>query len=363
LRTAKLSPNILDAFVNFKSDLTLFALPIGYSDTTQRPFAPISYPEESQYTFQQALNRLDTVLTPKHALFLILRRDDSLVAITYVPYLASVDSKKLLLEVRNELIEGFGEEHFSTSITCKEIGEITDARSWDERDGQGQSWHDANDEGEHSREKHDMDEAGKYNAKDFGYKKNKCRLCDRRMKNKITDDALEALRNLKEGGRCVQMVSHSANRNSPPLTQSQSVNIATETLQLNFQSSNLDASQVASKLPTDRPSFTFFRHQANRLLYFVFCSPDSASVQERMKHTLAIPGLVNIIAKDNGVDIDQKIEIHDGEDLTFEERDRRIGQFRSMYLRNESKGTESMWEGMEEYQKTLDDMRREVAEE
>jgi twinfilin-like protein len=76
-----------------------------------------------------------------------------------------------------------------------------------------------------------------------------------------------------------------------------------------------------------------------------------------MKHTMAIPGLINIIAKDNGVDVDQKVEIHDPEDLEFEEKDKRIGQFRSMYLRNGVKGTESTWEGMEEYQKTLDAVR------
>jgi twinfilin-like protein len=60
-----------------------------------------------------------------------------------------------------------------------------------------------------------------------------------------------------------------------------------------------------------------------------------------MKHTLAIPGLVNIIVKDMSVEVDQKIEIHDVEDLSFEDKDERIGKFRSLYLRNETVGTES----------------------
>jgi twinfilin-like protein len=137
----------------------------------------------------------------------------------------------------------------------------------------------------------------------------------------------------------------------------QSVNITTEVLQLNFQATNLLPSQIAAKLPTDRPSFTFYRRQVSHVLYFIFCSPDNASVQERMKHTMAIPGLINIIAKDNGVDVDQKVEIHEPEELEFEETDKRIGMFRSMYLRNGVKGTESTWEGMEEYQKTLDAVR------
>jgi twinfilin-like protein len=76
-----------------------------------------------------------------------------------------------------------------------------------------------------------------------------------------------------------------------------------------------------------------------------------------MKHTVAIPGLVNIIARDIGVDVDQKLEIHDPDELDFEQKDKRIGKFRSMYLRNEFAGTESRWEGMEEQQKVLDAVR------
>ena len=69
---------------------------------------------------------------------------------------------------------------------------------------------------------------------------------------------------------------------------------------------------------------------------------------------MAIPGLVNVIAQDNGVHVDQKIEIHDAEDLQFEKEDGRVGKFRSMYLRGEIVGTESRWEGMEDYQRRLD---------
>jgi twinfilin-like protein len=176
------------------------------SDATLRPLTPVSYPIETQYTFQQALNRLDAVLNPNRALYLILRRDDLLVAITYVPYLASAESKKSLLEHRNELVKSLGQEKFAAAIICKEVGEITDARSWDERDGQGQSWKSAHSKGVQSCENYEVDDA-ENEVKDFGYKKNNCRLCDRRMKNKINDDALEALGKLDKDGACVQLVS------------------------------------------------------------------------------------------------------------------------------------------------------------
>ena len=94
------------------------------------------------------------------------------------------------------------------------------------------------------------------------------------------------------------------------------------------------------------PSFTFYRHPTTKLLYFIFHSPDSATVKQRMKHTMAIPGLVNVHAQDQGVHVDQKIEIHSPEDLVFETKDERIGKFRSMYLRNRFEGTESKYDNL-----------------
>ena len=65
-----------------------------------------------------------------------------------------------------------------------------------------------------------------------------------------------------------------------------------------------------------------------------------------MKHTMAIPGLVNVHAKDCGVHVDQKIEIHEPGDLVFEV-DEKVGRFRSVYLRGAWKGTESEYEELE----------------
>jgi hypothetical protein len=42
---------------------------------------------------------------------------------------------------------------------------------------------------------------------DLGYKQNKCRLCGRRMKNKIAPEALEGLKSLNTSGTMVQLVS------------------------------------------------------------------------------------------------------------------------------------------------------------
>jgi twinfilin-like protein len=211
----ELSADVKEAFSSFTLDTCLFALPLPLSNMTLRPLPPISYPNDTQNAFQQALNRLDTVLSPKHVLFLVLRRNNALVAVTYVPYLASAESKKTILEGRKTVVENLGQHNFAASIICKEMGEITDARSWDERDGQGQgqSWTDTDAKQEQPSENTEDDHAEHPDIKDKGYKKTKCRLCDRRMKNKMNDDALSALSSLGEDGACVQLVGH------PPLLQ------------------------------------------------------------------------------------------------------------------------------------------------
>lgn len=117
-------------------------------------------------------------------------------------------------------------------------------------------------------------------------------------------------------------------------------------LALDIQAASLPPEQIPSHLPTTHPTFTFYRHPNNRL-YFIFHSPDSATVQQRMKHTMAIPGLVNVHAEDCGVHVDQKIEIHEPGDLIFEESDDKVGRFRSVYLRNGFQGTESQYDGLE----------------
>ncbi|KAF2875142.1 hypothetical protein BDV95DRAFT_603909 [Massariosphaeria phaeospora] len=328
---------VREAFRIFASDTSLLALPLLLSEGEVQALPAISYPNDPSATFQDALTRLEDVVKPRTPAYILLRRDDLLSAITYVPYLAKAESRQLYLDNRHKLVHSLGEEHFAASFISKEVAEITDARSWDERDGHGESWNAASEKTEEC-EACDTGEAHTHLVKDAGYKQNKCRLCDRRMKNKIEQSALDALRNMHDAGDCVQI----------------SVNIPTETLQLNFSEKGVSPAGVATKLPAEHPSFTFYRNPDTQLLYFIFCSPDCAPVRERMGHTLAIPPLINIIAKDNGVNVDQKIEIHDGDNLDFARKDERIGKYRSLYMRNEFVGTESTWEKMDEYQKVLD---------
>ncbi|KAF2844855.1 actin monomer binding protein-like protein [Plenodomus tracheiphilus IPT5] len=311
------------AFDDFLGDATAFALLFSLVDCQPKPLTSIPRVEPAS-SFQANLNALEIHLDPRTALYILLRHNDSLVAITFLPYLAPENQRRFLLDNRDEFLRQLGKQNFAQSLICKEIGEVAYVRAWDERDDNIKSASAMTDECEDYQNA--MSE-----VQDIGYKKSKCRACDRRMKNKISGEALEVFGAMSRPGSLVQMT----------------VDITTETIVLISAVTDISAEEVTTLLPTTKPSFTFYRHKISSLLYFIFHSPDSASVQERMKHTMAIPGLINVHAEDAGVHVDQKIEIHDPEDLVFTEKDEKVGKFRSMYLRNEYEGTESVYDNLE----------------
>jgi twinfilin-like protein len=91
-------------------------------------------------------------------------------------------------------------------------------------------------------------------------------------------------------------------------------------------------------------------------MYFIFHSPDTATVQQRMKHTMAIPGLL-VHAEDVGVHVDRKTEIHEPADLVFEQEDDRAGRFRSMFNRKGFEGTEYVYANIEADRTFLDALK------
>lgn len=199
------SPGAQEAFNGFVSDPSLFALLLKLSSGELEALPTIAHLKDAETLFPKALAQLNSTVNTKTPLYLIIRRNAFLTLITYVPYLADTDMKSAYVENRHELIQQFGEKHFSVSVICKEPGEILDERSWNERDGEGESWSDIH---EHDGECGDCTKEVKQRSfKDLGYKKNKCRLCDRRMRNDIEQSALDALKKLNEAGDCVQMVS------------------------------------------------------------------------------------------------------------------------------------------------------------
>jgi twinfilin-like protein len=187
--------DVRDAFINFASDASLLALPLKFSAGMLVSLPAISYPEDSTASYQVALSQLEAVINTKTPLYLILRQNHSLIAITYVPHLVPDELKNLYLVNRHELVQSLGGQNFASLLICKEAAEITDLRSWKERDMHVSDC-------ESCPQVETKEEA----IKDLGYHKNKCRLCDRRMKNNIESTASEALKVFENEGDCVQLV-------------------------------------------------------------------------------------------------------------------------------------------------------------
>jgi hypothetical protein len=194
-----------EAFTDFCTNKELLALPLALHNGSLEPLLPV----QSSTSFQVALNELSTVLNPRTALYILLRRTDTLTAITFVPYLAKDNQQAFFLEHRLELVEKLGKQNFSQSLICKEIGEVTDARSWTERDNDDSSKETTTN---HSKDPEVCQDDGceACTVQDLGYKRNKCRLCDRRMQNKVSPEALEALKILAEPSTVVQIVRSQA---------------------------------------------------------------------------------------------------------------------------------------------------------
>jgi twinfilin-like protein len=204
-RLFDLTPAVQQAFASFTADDSLLALPLVSIGGTLNALPPVQL-RDSAVSLQIALNELDTIVEPRTPLYLILRRKGSLVAITFVPYLARDTERKFFLENRSNLLQQLGEAHFAQSLICKEVSEITDARSWDEREEYNPS-HSATAEHAKKGEACKEEKCEGCAVEGLGYKQNKCRLCDRRMKNKITPEALSELATVSSPGAAVQIVN------------------------------------------------------------------------------------------------------------------------------------------------------------
>jgi twinfilin-like protein len=197
-----LRATVHEAFAQFCVNKVLLALPLALHNGSIEPLLPVC----SSDSLQMALNELSTVLNLRTALYIILRRTDTLVAITFVPYLAKDNQRDFFVDHRHELVQNLGKEHFSQSLICKEMGEITDVRSWTERDNDNSSNEPAINHPKDAEACQD-DTCEVCTVQDLGYKCNKCRLCDRRMQNKISPEALDALKTLSAPSTVIQIVS------------------------------------------------------------------------------------------------------------------------------------------------------------
>ena len=95
------------------------------------------------------------------------------------------------------------------------------------------------------------------------------------------------------------------------------IDIATETLTLLSQRENgVQPGALAKSIPTDRPSYTFYRHPAAPdTALFVYVCPGTSKVKERMVYASSRSGVLEA-AKSEGVEISKRLEAGVPDEIT-----------------------------------------------
>ncbi|KAF2497324.1 hypothetical protein BU16DRAFT_525019 [Lophium mytilinum] len=287
------------AISNFLSNESCFALLIKASSDGLTPLPAITIEKHSESDLISALPLLTSYITPKRPLYVIVRERDRLMFITYVPFLAPQDQQKLIMDKRSAVAADLGADNLFYACICKESADILDWRAWESREASLTKFGSPEHMDEHGNRVVVETTPGLPRFVDLGYTKHQCRLCDRRMKMPITDEAKAALTTLTSRGSIVQLF----------------VDVPTETITLGLSETRVSPSELPSRI-SPQPSFTFYHHSDSGSLLFIYCCPPDATVKARMTHTMAVPGLVNVIAREAGVEVTRKIEIDGPEDLT-----------------------------------------------
>jgi twinfilin-like protein len=253
-------------------------------------------------SFLSDLSNLSSLVTPNAALYILLRRadslsssDKSLVAVTYVPNAAPVRQKMLFASTRLTLVRELGGEHFPESIFTTEASELT-AEGW---------------------EKHLAHEA----------KENPLTAEEQSLQDIKDAEALESRgtrgQGLAQGGRIVIRADDGIASALQTLGQGGSHNLvqlrmdgATETLQLVSTSSATPAS-ISAQLDTKEPRYAFYRHDDPAAsIVFISTCPSGAKIRERMIYAASRGNVVSLAQNEGGLKVVKKLEATNPDEVT-----------------------------------------------
>jgi twinfilin-like protein len=260
-----------------------------------------SIPSNSS-SFLSDLSNLESHITPNAALYILLRRadslsspDKSLVAVTYVPNAAPVRQKMLFASTRLTLVRELGGEHFPESIFTTEPTELT-AEGW---------------------EKHLAHEA----------KDNPLTAEEQSLQDIKDAEALESRgtrgQGLAQGGRIairaddgiVAALQKLGGNGSENLVQLR-MDGASETLQLVSVSSATPAS-IAAALDPKEPRYAFYRHDdAAKSIVFISTCPSAAKIRERMLYAASRGNVVSLAQGEGGLKVVKKLEATNPEEVS-----------------------------------------------
>jgi hypothetical protein len=95
----------------------------------------------------------------------------------------------------------------------------------------------------------------------------------------------------------------------------QGIDVSIESLQLNFSDPNVTPSNLASRIPSDKPSYTLYHYPSTSSVIFVYTFPPSSKVKEHMVYSTSKRSVLEV-ARVEGVDVAKKIEVGRLEEVT-----------------------------------------------
>ncbi|KPI39429.1 Twinfilin [Cyphellophora attinorum] len=311
------------AFASFLSDSSAFYLPVTITRESLTPLSPVPFASSGEDAFTKSLPSLSQHLEPKTPIYLMLRRSPSsstFTAITYVPSTAPVRAKTLFGSTRISLVRELGLEKFEETLFVTDAEEVLEAKQWADRAGGSKDV----DENLLSREERELqsvkraEEEARHGTQGTalgglgGGGGSSATSGGSKLSMKMTAEARTALQGLASTtgeGAVVQL----------------GIDISTETLTLlSHRDSGVQPTNLASSIPSDRPSYTFYRHpSAPTTALFVYVCPGTSKVKERMVYASSRSGVLEA-AKSEGVEVSKRLEAGDPEEITAQRLDEEV---------------------------------------
>ncbi|KAF2126210.1 actin depolymerizing protein [Dothidotthia symphoricarpi CBS 119687] len=262
------------------------------------PSATIS---SSSSAFLSDLSNLSKHVQPNAALYILLRRadslsspDKSLVAVTYVPNSAPVRQKMLFASTRLTMVRELGSEHFAESVFCTEADELT-SQGWEKHVKHSES------ENPLTAEEQSLQDIKAAEALESRGTQGQSLAQGGKLEIRAAGGIAEALRGLGKGGDNLVQLRMDA---------------ATETLRL-VSSTSATPSTIASSIDTREPRYAFYRHDdPDTSIVFISTCPSVAKIRERMLYAASRANVVGLAQNEGGLKVNKRIEATNPEEVT-----------------------------------------------
>ncbi|KAH6693431.1 twinfilin-2 [Plectosphaerella plurivora] len=301
------SQELVSQFNTLLGSDSYFGLLATIESETLKPLDLLS-PVAPGASFADNLSVLAPYLKPNEALYLILRRHDTIprfVAISYVPDAAKVRQKMLFASTRLTLTRELGSEHFRETLFVTDADELT-ARGFEKHDAHVKLDAPLTEEEQTlGAVKRAEQEAGS------GTGVKEIHLSSH-MKLPVDQAATSALKELGEG--------------SGRVLASLTINTDTEVVELApTTESPTSISELIQSIPTSEPRFTFFRYththngqESSPVLFFYTypAVPGKGAIRNRMLYPLMKRAVLTIAEGEAGLTIAAKFDSEDPSEIT-----------------------------------------------